>query len=199
MAYSPQQKLLKVASELGITDMKNMQGTTRNLYHLVPSPAGGGNTRTFFGDELNNAPFITRTNVPSGGKLQVNEALLVEAIYFNWSNLGSPSTKQRVDNAGIADYVILVNVYVGNKRVVKDVLLNTQQNFFDGVSAAFETDTRLYLEGIGFVIPPQIEFRVEAQLFNKFSLAPVSDLPENDGIMCTLYGTGVLLNLNTSL
>lgn len=203
---TPQQKILHVAKSLGITDMKYMQGTTRVLYHSQnPTTGAGANppNYTFFGDALNNAAWIANTNVPTGSKLQVNEALLVEKIQFNYVQPNNENNyTSRVVNGGIFGYEAVVDLYIGNKRVLKDVRLNTEQLFMDFTSVAFQQTCELFLEGVGILIPPQVEFYLQVRFLNANTNAPLDAAfaAAFDGdFMCSLYGTGVLLNLNTTL
>lgn len=208
MGYSPQQKLLHVANQLGITDMKNMQGTTRVLYHSQNAATGPGASLpniTFFGDTLNNAQFISETNVPVGSKLQVNEAMLIEKVVFHGVSINgatnAPKANQYIrttSNAQTCD--IIFSVYVGNKRVLKDVRTTLDPFFMDGAAYTGYASFGFFLEGAGIVIPPQVEFRVEAKLVDLYQSSNVTALnASNPNLMCSLYGTGVLLNLNTSL
>lgn len=194
-----QQKLLKVASELGITDLKNMQGTTRVLYHAQDSVTGPGAAMpnvTFFGDTLTNATPIAQTNVPAGSKLQVNEALLVEKIQFHVVTTGGGNLVEPQSNWG--DREVIVNFYVGNKRVIKDVRTSLNPFFFDGSAYQYLKNMAIWLEGDGIVIPPQVEFYVEAKFITQFGNANTTGFA-GEQVMCSLYGTGVLLNLNTTL
>lgn len=202
MAFTPQQKILHVANELGITDMKNMQGTTRVLYHQQNAVTGAGAALpniTFFGDTLTNAQFIAETNVPAGSKLQVNEALLVEKVHFHRVSAVADGSYE-VDSymPGVGGPVdIIFSLYVGNKRVIKDVRTSIDPFFMDGQAFTAGAMNGIFLEGTGILIPPQVEFYVEAKLVNTWDNTNNTTISYN--VMCSLYGTGVLLNLNTSL
>lgn len=199
MAYTPQQKILHVANQLGITDMKNMQGTTRVLYHNIDANNGPGATLpnlNFFGDALTSAAPISGTNVPVGSKLQVNEALLVEKVVFHRVQVTANKTNR--PNQFITGPVdIVYSLYIGNKRVLKELRTSTDPLFMDGGAYTGSAMVGNWLEGAGILIPPQVEFRVEAKLINTFS--NTNNTTYFGNIMCSLYGTGVLLNLNTSL
>lgn len=204
MALTPQQKLLHVAQELGISDMKNMQGSTGVLYHRQDIATGPGASQpnfTFFGGALQGAEWITDTNVNTDAKLEVNEAMLIEKIQFNTTQNygGTTSGGNFWQCSGSSRYIgAIIDVYVGNKRVLKQVRNMSYNPMFNGISQQYYEQTEVYLEGAGIVIPPQVEFYVNAYLFNWNTGLPLT-AESGYGIACSLYGTRALLNLNTTL
>ena len=85
------------------------------------------------------------------------------------------------------------DLIIGNKTVMKDVVVEAggQQAFYtDGTAASLVID----LEGVGILIPPQVEFKIQAKLMNSSTREAVSER-----VGCYLFGTGVLLNFNTSI
>jgi len=76
---TPQEKIIRVTNKLGASDIKNQQGTTREIYDTIQipiTPATMGEFRFF--DESNRVfPFSNINN----GKLEVGEALAIE--YFS--------------------------------------------------------------------------------------------------------------------
>lgn len=176
--------------------MKNMQGTTRVLWQMQDVSASTPPQLTWFGNSGNTSP-SWYTNVPSGSKLQVNEALLVEKIQFHQNR---QNTSYQFN--GDTRYNVIINFFIGNKCVLKDVYINQFGSpFMDGPSLMYEPELALYLEGAGILIPPQVEFRLEATYINTNTGLPFT-IPGDFNYThqsCSLYGTGVLLNLNTSL
>lgn len=186
MGMTAQQKILYVANKLGLTSLKNMQASTRAVYD--EAPAASDNVILFEGAAQRTFP---ATNLgANGNRFQVDEALLVEKIGFfivtdeaigAYEGLGPSATGVKFD------------LIIGNKTVIKDFVVEPggQQAFFnDGNQGSSVVD----LEAVGILIPPQVEFKVVAKPMNANTRAA---RPTQIG--CYLFGTGVLLNFNTSI
>jgi hypothetical protein len=117
----------------------------------------------------------------------VDEALLVEKIAFfipdadDGQNFGTGSLSYKFD------------LIIGNKTVMKDVVVERagQQAFYNDGTAE---STVLDLEGVGILIPPQVEFKINVKC-----LTATSRVAASSRVGCYLFGTGVLLNFNTSI
>jgi len=186
MGMSAQDKMITVANRLGLTSLKDMQGTTRMVYD---SNGTGSLTHTFFKGAAQRAfPF---TNVgANGNQFQVDEALLVEKIGFF-----IPSSANGIAYVGLstASTSVKFDLVIGNKTVIKDATceLGGEQAFYnDGAVASSVID----LEGVGILIPPQVEYYVVAKMFDASSRVAV-----NERLGCYLFGTGALLNFNTTI
>jgi len=179
-----QDKILYVANKLGLSSLKYMQATTRVVYDQ--STTAAAQHTLFEGAAARSFPL---TNLgANGNQFQVDEALLVEKIAFfvpdaddgqNFGNINGQSVK--------------FDLIIGNKTVMKDVVVETggQQAFFnDGTAASGVID----LEGVGILIPPQVEFKLQCKTMQTNNRAASSIR-----IGCYLFGTGVLLNFNTSI
>jgi hypothetical protein len=190
MANLQQKKLLAVASALGISDISNMQGTTRCIYDELPDTAN--QTEFNFFRNVSSRTF-PQTNVTSN-RFEVQESLLIEAIaVYGRANNSAPVL---LDFVGVNNTAqnSLIDIVIGNKRVMKDNLVTgpsvAQSNNSKGTS-----DNGVYYLAptVGITIPPQVEFEVQV----RFQAAPAS--ADIDFIGVALYGTGVLLNLNQPL
>jgi hypothetical protein len=186
MGMSAQDKMLNVASRLGLTSLKDMQGTTRMVYDSITTAA---TNFTFFKGASQRAFPLTNVGA-NGNQFQVDEALLVEKIGFF-----VPSTADGVSYAGIAPngYSVKFDLIIGNKTVMKDVTceFGGEQAFWnDGTAASSVID----LEGVGILIPPQIEYYVVAKIFNGQTRVAATER-----LGCYLFGTGALLNFNTTI
>ena len=178
-----QDKILYVANKLGLSSLKYMQATTRVVYDQ--STTAATQHTLFEGAAARSFPL---TNLgANGNQFQVDEALLVEKIAFfepdadDGQNFASSGRSFKFD------------LIIGNKTVMKDVVVERagQQAFYtDGTAGS----TVLDLEGVGILIPPQVEFKLNVKLLNANTRASVSDR-----VGCYLFGTGVLLNFNTSI
>jgi hypothetical protein len=184
-----QKKLLAVANALGISDLSNMQGSTGVIYDEIASSAA---TEYTFFKNVSSRTF-PNTNLTSN-RFEVNEALLIEAIaVYSRADNGAPTL---IQDEGTDDAPIngLLDIVIGNKRTMKDTLVTgpaiAQSNTSKG---AVDNGVYYLAPTIGIVIPPQVEF--ECQL--KFNATPNTAAIDQIGI--ALYGTRVLLNLQTSL
>ena len=144
-------------------------------------------THTFFKGAAQRAfPF---TNVgANGNQFQVDEALLVEKIGFFL-----PAAADGISYGGIAGESVKFDLVIGNKTVIKDATceFGGEQAFWnDGTAGSSVID----LEGVGILIPPQVEYYVVAKPFNASTRA-ASSLR----LGCYLFGTGALLNFNTTI
>ena len=191
---SPQDKILYVANKLGLSSLKYMQATTRCVYDSVDYSAAGSPAVTLFEGATSRS--FPATNLDSGGnRFEVNEALLVEKIaFFDLNDTGSISNIANQYGTGMS---VKFDLIIGNKTVMKDVVVETggmDAFYVDGAAQS----SSLNLEGVGILIPPQVEFKVVAKAFVTDTRAVG---PEQAGLNlgCYLYGTGVLLNFNTSI
>lgn len=178
-----QDKIMYVANKLGLSSLKYMQATTRVIYDQ--STTAADQHTLFEGAAARSFPL---TNLgANGNQFQVDEALLIEKIAFftpdaaDGQNFTAPSGSFKFD------------LIIGNKTVMKDVVVERggQQAFFnDGTVASSVID----LEGVGILIPPQVEFKLNVKPLNTKSRTA-----RTEAVGCYLFGTGVLLNFNTSI
>jgi len=184
MGMSAQDKMLNVASRLGLTTLKDMQGTTRMVYDSQTTAAL---THIFFKGASQRAFPLSNVGA-NGNQFQVNEALLVEKIGFF-----IPLSETGVTYQGLNGASVKFDLVIGNKTVIKDatVEFGGEQAFYnDGATASSVID----LEGVGILIPPQVEYYVVAKGFGTGARAAASVR-----LGCYLFGTGALLNFNTTI
>ena len=184
MGMSAQDKMITVANRLGLTSLKDMQGTTRMVYDSITTAA---TNFTFFKGASQRAFPLTNVGA-NGNQFQVDEALLVEKIGFF-----IPSAADGISYGGLAFNSVKFDLVIGNKTVIKDatVEFGGEQAFYnDGTVASSVID----LEGVGILIPPQVEYYVVAKAFNSETRTSTSTR-----LGCYLFGTGALLNFNTTI
>jgi hypothetical protein len=186
MGMSAQDKMITVANRLGLTSLKDMQGTTRMVYDSNTTAAL---THTFFKGASQRAFPLSNVGA-NGNQFQVNEALLVEKIGFF-----IPSAADGIAYTGlaVAGASVKFDLVIGNKTVIKDATCEVggEQAFYnDGAIASAVID----LEGVGILIPPQVEYYVIAKAFGFETRAAASTR-----LGCYLFGTGALLNFNTTI
>jgi len=184
MGMSAQDKMLNVASRLGLTTLKDMQGTTRMVYD---SQGTASINHTFFKTAAQRAFPLSNVGA-NGNQFQVNEALLVEKIGFF-----IPSAADGIAYVGLAGQSVKFDLVIGNKTVLKDVSceFGGEQAFYnDGTLGSSVID----LEGVGILIPPQVEYSIIAKTFDTATRTALSTR-----LGCYLFGTGALLNFNTTI
>lgn len=179
-----QDKILYVANKLGLSSLKYMQATTRVIYDQ--STTAATQHTLFEGAAARSFPL---TNLgANGNQFQVDEALLVEKIAFF-----IPDADDGQNFGGSSNTSFKFDLIIGNKTVMKDVVVEFagQQAFYnDGGSGS----TVLDLEGVGILIPPQVEFKIVVK-----PMGTRSRVNSSGRVGCYLFGTGVLLNFNTSI
>lgn len=179
-----QDKILYVANKLGLSSLKYMQATTRVVYDQ--STTAATQHTLFEGAAARSFPL---TNLgANGNQFQVDEALLVEKIAFF-----IPDADDGENFSANSNVSYKFDLIIGNKTVMKDVVVEAggQQAFYNDGSAASQV---LDLEGVGILIPPQVEFKVEVK-----TLVSETRIATSSRVGCYLFGTGVLLNFNTSI
>jgi len=179
-----QDKILYVANKLGLSSLKYMQATTRVVYDQ--STTAATNHTLFEGAAGRSFPL---TNLgANGNQFQVDEALLVEKIAFFIPDAQDGQNFTTNNNRSFK-----FDLIIGNKTVMKDVVIEAggQQAFFNDGSAASAV---IDLEGVGILIPPQVEFKITVK-----PMATNTRGSQSESVGCYLFGTGVLLNFNTSI
>jgi len=161
-----------------------MQGSTRVVYDQQTTVAL--DHTLFAGSAQRNFPL---TNLgANGNQFQVDEALLVEQIGFF-----IPDAADGENYAGLTSNSVKFDLVIGNKTVIKDAVveLGGQQAFYNDGTAGSCVMT---LEGVGILIPPQVEFYVRASTF-----AVTTRVATSQRLGCYLFGTAALLNFNTTI
>ena len=203
---SPQDKIIHVANKLGLSTLKDMQGSTGAVYDVDTDFSG----QIFSSASRHHTPSVTNLNDNS---FEVNEALLVENIGFYTFNTSTNETLNFQQSFG-SNAVIVYDLVIGNKRVMKNTpvfapgcpytFANVGQKIaaIVGIEPNFNSFAiprhQTFLEGAGILIPPQIEWSSDYRVFKMVTGAVIAP---NSGraIGCYLFGTRVLLNFNTSI
>jgi hypothetical protein len=197
-----QDKILYVASKLGLTSLQNMQASTGAVYDVDTDFNG----QIFTSASRHQNPSVTNL---TNNEFEVNEALLVENIAFYVQSQGKVENFQNIYGSNA---VIVYSLIIGNKRVMIDTPVfasgspyafatagkQVVDNGVGGSTMVFKPRHQTYMEGAGVLIPPQIQWNVEYRIFNVVTGAIIQPI-ENNPIGCYLFGTRVLLNFNTSI
>jgi hypothetical protein len=182
------QQIVGVNDRLGNYAVANMQGTTRAIFDTA---SGQSNNFTFF-QNVQTRPYPF-SNI-SQNRFEVGESLAIESIALIIFEETYPDTTQ----GSILNYQFyaqcnpILNFYIGNQRVVKDLDLSYSLTTLGQTNASStvisENQTAVFRLETPIVIPPQIEFYATLQ----FSTPVGPD--EGTGIALILQGTGTLLN-----
>jgi hypothetical protein len=194
MSQLQQKKLMAVASELGLSTLDQMQGSTGAVYDEITQAAGVTNF-TFFRN-AGSHPFPA-SNL-SSNRFEANEALLIEALAVYTRPIAGTTGPAAITEGAAPDVTPIIGVLdlqIGNKRVLKDLMVSgncigqagTAKNGGDMNNVIYLAPT------VGIVIPPQVEFEATVN----FSRQPGTTA--DDAVGLYLYGTKVNLTFNTSL
>ena len=116
MAISAQDKMIYVANKLGLSTLKNMQGSTRVIYDQSITLAF--DHTLFAGSAQRNFPL---TNLgANGNQFQVDEALLIEQIGFF---IPDAADGENYGGLGLGDFSVKFDLVIGNKTVIKDCVV----------------------------------------------------------------------------
>jgi len=201
-----QDKILHVASKLGLTSLKDMQASTGAVYDVDIDLSG----QIFSSATRHQNPSVTNL---TENQFEVNEALLVETIAFYVAT--ADDEVFNFQSLYGSNAVIVFDLIIGNKRVMKDtpIFAAGSPYCFANVAntviaigvapdiekvASFQPRHQVFMEGAGVLIPPQVQWFVQYNLFDVVTgdLIPIL---ENAPIGCYLFGTKVLLNFNTTI
>jgi len=188
-------KFLQANRALG-AQMDAMQGTTRNVYDTVNMT--GLRTYSFFSELpskqttlLGNAP---ATNI-TDNRFEPGEGMVIKELAF--ANYEATAANVADLNLGIAA-LGLVDIVVGNTRVVKDLPLLAGSTI--GAINNLNLKTSVATEVLRYncvrlftniVIPPQIQFFVNLRL----PFAPAAESGQGAAVLrCYLKGYGKLFN-----
>lgn len=203
---SAQDKLMAVASRLGLDTLQYMQGSTGAIYDVDSDQNG-----IIFGNASRHQ-FPQQTNL-TDNRFEVNEALLIETICFFSYFDGEGQVTQNLSPIYGQDVLVVFDLIIGNKTVMKDtpiwaagqpLTFASSGQYFEFVAnptfaePTLEPRTQIFMEGAGIVIPPQVDFQINYKVYNAVTGDVVPNAPLNY-IGAYLFGTKVNLNFNTTL
>lgn len=154
------QQIVGVNQRLGNTAVPNMQGTTRAIYDSQLLTVSQNQTLTFFqGVSGRLYPFANVNN----NRFEVGESLAITSIAFcaaepdaTFTDLADELYENFATGTTVSN-TILLNLYIGNQRVIKDFDLNYSRFGIGEAYNAARQKNVIHLE-TPIVIPPQIEF-----------------------------------------
>jgi len=188
------QQIVGVNQRLGNSAVPNMQGTTRAIFDTQTRTATVNQTLTFFAGV--SARVYPLTNI-SQNKFEVGESLAIQGISYMFrpttiSTLADFFTGS-ASNAGTFTESLLLNFYIGNQRVIKDMEIGSYAKFNVGEVAGLANTNGgnvIRLE-TPIIIPPQIEYYATIRQTCQAAGS------EQSLVLC-LFGTGTLLNTKSN-
>lgn len=182
------QQIVGVNQRLGNTAVPNMQGTTRMIFDTFDiTAAATDQTVTFFAGA--SSRIYPKTNL-STNRFEVGESLAIQGFstitYLTANpNLATALSAQNGFRAGI------LNFYIGNQRVVKDLEIISYSRFGIGEAVSVDSETTVFRLETPIVIPPQVEYYATLRFAATGGLNGIS-------LILTAFGTGTLLNTKST-
>jgi hypothetical protein len=219
------QKLVYVSNKLGLTGIKDMQGSTVNLFDTVilSTNAAQRQTLNFFSNTQNKSRNFSNFQ---NGTLGAGEAMTFESMTFylvqlSATNLTLDATTitgiiplSQVPPAVVSLYPSLmqglVNIQIANSTVVKDLLTFEQNPSFNpkttGIAQGAGINSTDALDLIPYTVGPNtipLESPAVLPPNQKFSLTlevpPVGTVTGSVGIVCVLGRFGSIFAAKTTL
>ena len=185
------QQIVGVNQRLGNTAVPNMQGTTRVIFDTVNLSSATDATFTYFsGVSARNYPLA---NI-SSNRFEVGESLAIQGFSFHTYTATDPLTlgiamDPAANNAAFRGGIL--NFYIGNQRVIKDLEILSYSRFQLGESVSEAIESNVFRLETPIVIPPQIEFYATLRFSNNSNFNNVR------GVLVA-FGTGTLLNTKST-
>ena len=179
----PQQKLVEVNRDLGNPAITQQQATCRTIYDTIANTA---TTHLEFFTDLSNKT-IFETNLQTN-KLDSQESMIINEIVI--------AQEQAVDGTAVSlDGQAIINVFVGNNRVIKDLPFGPCASA-DGLSyhPVISNNGRRTIAIpmlTSITIPPQVSIKVVIDF--------AADLIAGGSTKVMLKGYGTLFNPGRSL
>jgi len=183
------QQIVGVNQRLGNTAVPNMQGTTRVIFDTNQiTTAATDQTLTFFSGVSSRV--YPLANV-STNRFEVGESLAIQGFSLLSYTTATP-TLATACNASAGDYRGgILNFYIGNQRVIKDLEIVTYGRFSLGEAVSESALHTIFRLETPIVIPPQIEYYATLRFSTNSSFNGIS-------VVLAAYGTGTLLNTKSN-
>ena len=170
-------KFLQANRALG-AQMDQMQGTTRIIYDTFGAATANFQTQTSydFFSEVSSKVSATYANQPAtnitDNRFEPGEGMVVKEIgFYNMSNSADPSTPAQVNESVLG--LSLINLYIGNNRVIKDLPLFLAGTFspLNNINQITSNTNNYITRRVGalrlftnIVIPPQVQFYLNMRI-----------------------------------
>jgi len=183
------QQIVGVNTRLGNTAVPDMQGTTRMIYDTVAitSATATDQVLTFFSGVSSRTYPATNLSL---NRFEVGESLAIQG--FTWAFFTTATTNLSnvlSPQAGVRGGIL--NFYIGNQRVIKDLEICTYSRFGIGEAISEASEACVFRLETPIVIPPQIEYYATLRLSTSSALNGFT-------LLLSAFGTGTLLNTKSS-
>lgn len=183
------QQLVGVNQRLGNTAVPNMQGTTRVIYDTIPITTNATDLTLNFFSGVSSRVY-PQSNI-SSNRFEVGESLAIQGFTLLQYLTATPTAATTVSGGATNYRAAILNFYIGNQRVVKDLEIGTYSRFGLGESISESIESTVFRLETPIVIPPQIEYYATLRLGLDISLQFFS-------IVLAAWGTGTLLNTKST-
>jgi hypothetical protein len=163
-------KFLQANRVLG-AQMDQMQGTTRVIYDTRPVSTGTNVTVNFFDGVAGRSAAVIDNQVVTNiqdNRFEPGEGMVIKEFgFYNTDTNATDSTTPLPVQTSVVTQLALLNFYIGNNRVIKDLPLFAGGDILGINNLNMSTSSTTNLAGsryLGFrlltniVIPPQIQF-----------------------------------------
>jgi len=182
------QQIVGVNQRLGNTAVPNMQGTTRVIFDTNQLTTAATDQTLAFFNGVSSRPYPL-SNV-SNNRFEVGESLAIQGFILFTYTTATPTLATALSAPATISAAIL-NFYIGNQRVCKDLEIGTYSRFGIGESVSQSVENLIFRLETPIVIPPQIEFSANLRLASTASLS-------GNSIVLSAFGTGTLLNTKSN-
>lgn len=177
------QQIVGVNHRLGNTAVSDMQGTTRVIFDtLDQTTAATDFTFTYF--QGVSARVYPAANI-NQNRFEVGESLAIQGFAF-FQRTTATITSRSFSLAPAVTTGIL-NFYIGNQRVVKDLEICGYSRFQIGESISEAIQPAVFRLETPIIIPPQIEYYATIRV-------GVTTTQNGQSFTLAAFGTGTLLN-----
>lgn len=181
------QQIVGVNERLGNFAVPQMQGTTRYIFDALDGVNAANSGYSFFQGVSNRVYPLSNLNQ---NRFEAGESLAVQGIQLFTISTTTLNHSSTIGVVGAFPTTAVVNLFIGNQRVLKNIELGVYSLSNLGKSVvptatAPQGGVGIFLE-TPLVIPPQVEFFVTAQISTAVATT--------NKVYCALWGTGTLLN-----
>jgi len=181
------QQIVGVNQRLGNSAVPNMQGTTRVIFDSIDNGSTATDqTFTFF--QGVSARVYPAANL-SSNRFEVGESLAIQGFSILSRTTADIATRAFALGAVITTGIL--NFYIGNQRVCKDLEIAGYSRFQIGESISEAIQPTVFRLETPIVVPPQIEFYATLRIGSTASFA-------GNTITLVAFGTGTLLNTKSN-
>jgi len=182
------QQIVGVNQRLGNNAVPNMQGTTRVIFdtNQITTAATDQSITFFSGVSSRTYPLSNLSN----NRFEVGESLAIQGFTLFTYTTATPTLATTL-SAGTTITSAILNFYIGNQRVCKDLEIGLYSKFGIGESVSQSVENLIFRLETPIVIPPQIEFSATLRLSSSASL-------NGNSAVLAAFGTGTLLNTKSN-